>query len=62
MLQDAAASFAVMIAASFAGFGGLVETPAAAVKALAVMALILFFVSLFRLLSETQPPRPSTDS
>ena len=60
MLQDAAASFAVMIAASFAGFGGLVET--AAVKALAVMALVLFFVSLFRLLSDTQPPRPSTDS
>jgi len=61
MLQDAAASFAVMIAASFAGFGGLVETAGASVKALAVMALVLFFVSLFRLLADTQP-KPSTES
>jgi uncharacterized membrane protein YtjA (UPF0391 family) len=60
MLQHAAASFFVMIAASFAGFGGLVETAAAGVKGLAVIALVAFFVSLFRLLYEAEA-QTSTD-
>ena len=61
MLKHAAACFFITIIASLIGFGGLFETFAAAVKALAVIFLVLFFVSLFRLLYETEPPR-SADS
>ena len=61
MLLHAAACFLITIVASLVGFGGLVETFAAATKALAVIFLVLFFVSLFRLLYETEP-RQSTDA
>ena len=61
MLQDAAASFLVMIGASFAGFGGVVPSAAVSLKTLAVIALVLFFVALFRLLYEADVS-PSTDS
>ena len=54
-MHHAAACFAVMIVASLVGFGGLVETATAAVKALAVISLLAFFASLFRLLYETEP-------
>jgi uncharacterized membrane protein YtjA (UPF0391 family) len=57
MLQHAAACFVITIVASLIGFGGMVETATAAVKALAVVFLLLFFVSLFRLLFETEPSR-----
>ena len=60
MLQHAAATFFVMIGASFAGFGGLVPS-AVPLKTLAVIALVLFFVALVRLLYEADAS-PSTDS
>ena len=50
MLQHAATCFFITIVASLVGFGGLAETATAAVKATAVIFLVLFFVSLFRLL------------
>ena len=60
-MLPAAACFAITLACSFIGFGGLVETAAAATKALAVLFLLLFFVSLFRLLYGAEPSR-SIDS
>jgi len=61
MLQHAATCFFITIVASLVGFGGLVEAATAATKATAVVFLVLFFVSLFRLLYVTEP-KPSTDS
>ena len=61
MLQHAATCFFITIVASLVGFGGLVETATAAVKATAVVFLVLFFVTLFRLLYATDV-RPSVDS
>lgn len=61
MLYHAAACFFITIIASLIGFGGLVETATAAVKALAVVFLLLFFVSLFRLLYVTEPTGGSAD-
>ena len=61
MLGHAATCFFITIVASLVGFGGLVETATAAVKATAVVFLVLFFVSLFRLLYVTEP-RASVDS
>ena len=61
MLTHAATCFAITLLASLCGFGGFVETFNAAVKALAVIFLVLFFVSLFRLLYDSEPPR-SADS
>lgn len=61
MLKHAAICFFITIIASLVGFGGLVETATAAVKATAVVFLVLFFVSLFRLLYETDA-RQSADS
>jgi uncharacterized membrane protein YtjA (UPF0391 family) len=55
MLKHAVACFFITIVASLIGFGGLVETAAAATKALAVIFLVLFFVSLFRLLYAAEP-------
>lgn len=49
------ACFAIMIIASLVGFGAGLAV--AVTKALAVLFLVLFFVSLFRLLSEADPPR-----
>lgn len=57
MLHVAAGSFLITLLASLMGFGGLLGTAVAITKALAVVFLLLFFVSLFRLLYDTEPPR-----
>ena len=63
MLRHAATCFFLTIVASLVGFGGLVETATAAVKASAVVFMLLFFVTLFRLLYQTEvKARPSADS
>jgi uncharacterized membrane protein YtjA (UPF0391 family) len=53
----AAACFAITLVASLMGFGGVLGTAVAITKALAVVSLLLFFVTLYRVLAESEPPR-----
>jgi uncharacterized membrane protein YtjA (UPF0391 family) len=67
MLRDAALCFAMTLVASFAGFGGVMEgglmgDAAAPTKALAVICLVLFLVSLYRVLNESAPAPRSIES
>lgn len=57
MLNYAAACFAITLLASLMGFGGMLDTAVAVTKALAVVSLLLFFVMLYRVLTETEPTR-----
>ena len=61
MFQDAALCFATTLIASLMGFGGFFGTAVEITKALAVVFLVLFFVSLYRALWQAEPPR-SADS
>ena len=61
MFQDAALCFAITLIASLMGFGGFFGTVVEITKALAVVFLVLFFVSLYRALWQAEPPR-SADS
>ena len=56
MFQDAALCFAITLIASLMGFGGFFVTVVEITKALAVVFLVLFFVSLYRALWQ-EPPR-----
>ena len=55
------ALFALTLLASMAGFGGVLETGVAPTKAVAVVSMLLFFVTLYRVLGEPLPAR-SIDS
>jgi len=57
MIHWAAACFVITLFASLMGFGGVLGTAVAIIKALAVVSLLLFFVALYRVLAETEPPR-----
>ena len=48
-----------MLTASMAGFGGMLETEhvVAPTKAAAVLLMVLFFVTLYRVLADVAPPR-----
>jgi len=48
MFHYAALCFAVTLVASLMGFGGVLGTAVALTKALAVVFLLLFFVSLYK--------------
>lgn len=61
MLRYAVFCFAITLIASLVGFGGLLGTAVAMIKALAVVFLLLFFVMLYRVLAEVDPA-PSADS
>ena len=61
MIHWAAACFAITLLASLMGFGGVLGTAVAITKALAVVSLLLFFVTLYRVLAETEP-KPSAGS
>jgi uncharacterized membrane protein YtjA (UPF0391 family) len=61
MLQDAVICFAITLIASLMGFGGFFEMAVEITKALAVVFLVLFFVTLYRVLWQSEPPR-SADS
>jgi uncharacterized membrane protein YtjA (UPF0391 family) len=50
MLYHAVTLFAITIFASLVGFGGVLPTAVAVTKAWAVLCLLAFFVTLFRLL------------
>ena len=56
-----AAFFALTLVASMAGFGGVLETGVAPTRAVAVVSMLLFFVTLYRVLGEPVPVR-SIDS
>jgi len=58
-MTELAAYFGLTLIASMAGFGGALEIGAAPVKALAVTFLLLFFVTLYRVLGEPSPERSS---
>ena len=60
MFQDAALCFAITLIASLMGFSGFFEMAVEITKALAVAFLVLFFVTLYRALWQTEPP--SADS
>ena len=59
MLYYAAMCFVVAIVSALMGFGGVLINFAEIPKALSVIALVLFFVSLFRGLYEGGPARES---
>ena len=63
MLHHAAALFGITLVSSLMGFGGVLDlggvldTAVAITKALAVVSLLLFFVMLYRVLAESEPPQ-----
>jgi uncharacterized membrane protein YtjA (UPF0391 family) len=50
MLNQAVTLFAITLTASLLGFGGVLPTAVAVTKALAVVCLILFLATLYRVL------------
>jgi hypothetical protein len=57
MIKQAGICFILMLTASMAGFGGMLETEqvVAPTKAAAVFFLLLFFVMLYRVLADVAP-------
>ena len=57
MIKQAGIFFVLMLTASMAGFGGMLETEhvVAPSKAAAVLFLVLFFVTLYRVLADVAP-------
>ena len=64
MIRQAGICFVLMLTASMAGFGGVLETEHVVQpsKALAVIFLVLFFVMLYRVLADVAPPAQPIDS